>query len=149
MYAPIGLIQNQAANIFRYFAFTLAGTVLISGFVALTLSPMMCSCFLKAGGEPKGYNRIIETIYEGMARAYQKILAVILNKRILVVFVVILIAVGDFFLAKNIPMAFVPQEDMGFVIAAVSTSSGSSINTINRGLEQVAIILNKRPPLLQ
>ncbi|PNT90221.1 efflux RND transporter permease subunit [Coxiella burnetii] len=146
VYAPIGLMQNQAANIFRSFAFTLAGAVLISGFVALSLSPMMCSRFLKAqGGEPKGYSRIIETIYERMAQGYQKILAAILNKRILVVFAAVLIAVGGFFLAKNIPMAFVPQEDMGFVIAAVSTSSGSSINTINRGLEQVASIFKQAP----
>lgn len=80
VYAPIGLMQNQAANIFRSFAFTLAGAVLISGFVALSLSPMMCSRFLKAqGGEPKGYSRIIETIYERMAQGYQKILAAILN----------------------------------------------------------------------
>ncbi len=146
VYAPIDLMQNQVANIFRSFAFTLAGTVLISGFVALTLSPMMCSRFLKAhGGEPKCYSPIIETIYERMARGYQKILAAILNKRILVIFAVILIAVGSFFLAKNIPMAFVHQEDMGFVIAAVSTSSGSSINTINRGLEQVASIFKQAP----
>ena len=144
--APIGLIQNQAANIFCSFAFTLAGAVLISGFVALTLSPMMCSRFFKAqGAEPKAYRRIIETIYERMARGYQKILTAILNKRILVVFAAILIAVGGFFLAKNISMAFLPQEDMGFVIAAVFTSGGSSINTVNPGLEQVASIFKQAP----
>ena len=64
IYAPIGFMHNQAANIFRSFAFTFAGVV--SGFIVLTLISIMCSRFLKADvGSAKGYAHFIEEGTEG------------------------------------------------------------------------------------
>jgi hydrophobe/amphiphile efflux-1 (HAE1) family protein len=145
VYAPIGLMNNQAANIFRSFAFTLAGTVLISGFVALTLSPMMCSRLLKANTHQRGYARFVETFYDRLANGYQKVLLAILKVRLLVVLAAVLIAVGGFFLLKDIPMAFMPPEDMGLIMATANNPSGASIDDLSNQLQRVSHIISNNP----
>jgi hydrophobe/amphiphile efflux-1 (HAE1) family protein len=146
VYAPIGLMQNQASSIFQSFAFTLAGAVLISGFVALTLSPMMCARLLKnSGKQTQGYGYWVELFYEHLTAAYQKFLSIILKKRFIVVIAAILIAIGGFFLIKNIPMAFVPQEDMGLIVTSINSPTGASIDTYTNRLQQVSDIFLQNP----
>ncbi len=147
VYAPIGLIQNQAAQIFRSFAFTLAGAVLISGFVALTLSPMMAARVFKGGfKEATGYGLFIEKLYDRMANGYRKLLNSILNKRLIILCVTIVIGVGGFyFFGKNLPLAFIPHEDMGVVIAETKTSSGSSITDLANQQNKVSQFFEKNP----
>jgi len=149
VYAPVGLMHNQAANIFRSFAFTLAGAVLISGFVALTLSPMMCSRFLKGNiAQAKGYSLFIENLYVRMANGYGKILSHILKVRIFVVFAAILIAIGGFFLFKSTPNAFIPPEDMGLVIAASSYAPpNASVKFLKNQLQQATNFMQDTPEL--
>ncbi|WP_439647884.1 efflux RND transporter permease subunit [Coxiella-like endosymbiont] len=76
IYVSIRLMHNQIASIFRSFTFILAGAaVIISRFITLTFSPMMCSRFLKVeNADPKGYSIFIEKFYERIANGYQKIL---------------------------------------------------------------------------
>lgn len=149
VYAPIGLMHNQAANIFRSFAFTLAGAVLISGFVALTLSPMMCSRFLKGNiAQAKGYSHFVENLYLRLANGYGKMLMHILKVRILVVCAALLIAVGGYFLFKNTPTGFMPPEDMGLIIAAPNSApSNASVKFLGDQLQQTSNIIEKTPEI--
>ena len=73
VYAPIGFMGGLVGTLFTEFAFTLAGAVLISGVVALTLSPMLCSRVFKAG-EPGPFERLVERFFSGLANAYQRVL---------------------------------------------------------------------------
>lgn len=147
VYAPIGLMHNQAANIFRSFSFTLAGAVLISGFVALTLSPMMCSRFLKGNvREAKGYGHFVEQFYDRMAKGYGNVLIHILKMRILIVLAAVLISVGGFFLFKHIPMDFMPPEDMGLIVAGSNSAPpNASIKFLGDQLEQASSIIVGNP----
>lgn len=146
VYAPIGLLKNQAAIIFQSFAFTLAGAVIISGFVALTLSPMMCARLLKTRPKnDKSYYQFIESWYHRLAEQYGKILSRILQKKRWVVLFAILIACSGYGLIRHIPMAFVPNEDMGLIIASLSSKSGTSIDTYGQELQQLAAIFSKYP----
>src|ERR1019366_10654408 len=70
VYAPIGLQGGLTGALFREFAFTLAGAVTISGFVALTLSPMMCANFLRTGDEEKGFAGMVTHTFERVRRGY-------------------------------------------------------------------------------
>jgi len=149
VYAPIGLMQNQASSIFQSFAFTLASAVLLSGFVALTLSPMMCARLLKHKDTPSpskqshGYTYWLERGYERLTQAYQKLLTAILKKRLIVLLCAVGIAVGGYFLLKHTPMAFVPSEDMGLIVAQVNSPTGASIATFTTKLQQVSDIFLK------
>src|SRR5690606_31901788 len=72
VYAPIGFITGTTGKLFTEFAWTLAGAVLISGFVALTLSPMMCSVLLKQQTSHGRFYTIIENALEGLRRGYRR-----------------------------------------------------------------------------
>src|SRR5262249_53605378 len=67
VYAPIGFLGGVTGTLFREFAFTLAGSVIISGVVAVTLSPMMCSLLLKHGAADKGFARLLDRAFNGLA----------------------------------------------------------------------------------
>src|SRR3954468_18322087 len=69
VYAPIGFLGGLTGSLFREFAFTLAGAVIVSGVVALTLSPMMCSVFLKSGEEGR-FARLVNRVFGGLTRWY-------------------------------------------------------------------------------
>ena len=69
MYAPIGFLGGLTGSLFREFAFTLAGSVIVSGVIALTLSPMMCSVFLKSAEEGR-FAKIVNRVFGAMTRWY-------------------------------------------------------------------------------
>ena len=68
VYAPIGLLGGLTGSLFREFAFTLAGSVIVSGVIALTLSPMMCSVLLSHGGGQGRFSRIIDKVFGAITR---------------------------------------------------------------------------------
>lgn len=146
VYAPIGLMHNQASSIFQSFAFTLASAVLISGFVALTLSPMMSARLLRnVDLQSQGYSYRVERFYVRLTHYYQQFLAIVLKKRFVVVIAAVLIAVGGFFLIKNIPMTFVPQEDMGLIVTQLNSVSDASINTYADRLQKISNLFLQQP----
>lgn len=74
VYAPIGFMGGLVGTLFTEFAFTLAGAVLVSGVVALTLSPMLSAKVLKSGGEPGPFERTVERFFTGLAERYRRLL---------------------------------------------------------------------------
>src|SRR6266511_2043940 len=81
VYTPVALQGGLTGSLFREFAFTLAGAVLISGFVALTLSPMMGSKLLRAGDTERGFAGMINRHFEIARKLYQRVLANTLQYR--------------------------------------------------------------------
>jgi len=74
VYAPIGFMGGLVGTLFTEFAFTLAGAVLVSGVVALTLSPMLSALVLRSGGEQSAFERGVEHVFEALARGYRRLL---------------------------------------------------------------------------
>lgn len=148
VYAPVGLVQGDFSQIVRSFAFTLAGAVIISGFVALTLSPMMSAKGLRAlppesSTQPqvrgffrrislRQYQRQLSYFFDGMSRQYQRGLSHVLNRRWLVVVLFLGIATSGFFLAKSLGFDFMPKEDMGFLVTVMPPSSGVSSQALSQ-----------------
>ncbi len=126
VYAPIGFVSGLTGALFREFAFTLAGTVIISGFIALTLSPMMCSKLIKHS-EKKGLPERIDAIFNRFMNAYQKLLKKSLDKRFIVVFISIIIFISCYFLYVTLPGELAPEEDQGALMAAFSGPSNSNL----------------------
>jgi multidrug efflux pump len=128
VYAPIGLQGGLTGSLFREFAFTLAGAVFISGIVALTLSPVMSSKLLDAGREAHGFTGQINKVFDGLRRAYARVLDTTLSARPAVygIWIVLsLLTVPMFLLA---PKELAPPEDQSIVFGIVEAPSDATID---------------------
>ncbi len=114
VYAPIGFMDGLTGALFKEFAFTLACAVIISGVIALTLSPMMCSKILTADAHPNRLTLKIDTLFHEFKNQYEKLLDYILNsrKQVLIFSGVVFLLLP--FLYVNTAKETAPEEDQGF-----------------------------------
>ncbi|MDO8953708.1 MAG: efflux RND transporter permease subunit [Gammaproteobacteria bacterium] len=147
VYAPTGFIQGFSATVFREFAFTLAGAVLISGFVALTLSPMMCSRVLKPQERLSAFEHRLHKIFIYLNAAYATFLSKVLIKRTLVVSVLALIAILGYFVYVTVPQSFIPKEDIGYFNVNVQSPPGSTIDYTDGFMRQLDALYQQTPQI--
>ena len=128
VYTPVAIQGGLTGALFREFAFTLAGAVIVSGVVALTLSPMMGSRLLRAGGSRLGFARFINGQFDGIRRIYTRMLAATLAWRpvVLVVWGVVVALIVPFYLFSQRELA--PSEDQGVVFGVIQTSPNSTLD---------------------
>lgn len=132
VYAPIGLQGGLTGALFREFAFTLAGAVTISGIVALTLSPMMCSRLMKPGAGERGLAGRISRDFERLRNFYGRILDFSLRSRpaVYLVWVVIgLLAVPMFMMS---PTELAPTEDQGVIFGIVDAAANATLDQTSK-----------------
>ena len=132
VYAPIGLQGGITGSLFREFAFTLAGAVMISGVVALTLSPMMSAHLLKAGDEEHGFAGHIARNFDRLKAFYGRLLGRSLQNRGYVYAVWITVSLlGILMIAGPLtPKELAPPEDQGVVFGAAYTSANSTLDQV-------------------
>jgi multidrug efflux pump len=128
VYAPIGLQGGLTGALFREFAFTLAGAVIVSGVVALTLSPMMGSRLLRASTTERGFAGMIGRHFEALRRAYQRLLSGTLAARpvVLTLWGLVVALMLPFYLFSQRELA--PTEDQGVVFGIVQASANSTLD---------------------
>ena len=128
VYAPLAFSPGRTGRLFTEFALALAGSVVVSGFVALTLSPMMCSMLLKHNPKPLFYDRWIESGLNAVTRGYTKLLGWALKVRWLVVLVMIASGVGTWVFLKDIKRELAPMEDRGVILTVINGPDGATID---------------------
>lgn len=128
VYAPIGLQGGLTGTLFREFAFTLAGAVLISGFVALTLSPVMASRMLRQDESERGFAGVISRGFEWWKRQYGKGLDFVLSNRPFVYVIWIVLTLFAAAMYQFSPRELAPAEDQGFVFGIVDTPPNATID---------------------
>src|SRR5918993_1482000 len=128
VYAPVGIQGGLTGALFREFAFTLAGAVIVSGVVALTLSPMMGAKLLRAGDNERGYAGWVNRRFEGVRQAYGRTLAGTLRYRpvVLVVWAIVALLTVPFYMFSQRELA--PTEDQGFFFGIVQASANSTLD---------------------
>ena len=128
VYAPVGFQPGTSGKLFTEFAWTLAGAVLVSGFVALTLSPMMCSVLLRPPTENHGaiYNAI-EGAIARLIRGYRGALRVVLDYRLAVLLVGLAAAGSGAWLYTQLKQELSPTEDRGFIFGVFLAPEGSTL----------------------
>jgi multidrug efflux pump len=138
VYAPIGFVSGLTGALFREFAFTLAGAVIVSGVIALTLSPMMCSKLLSAHLSSGRFVRFLDRAFEGLKHRYQRRLSRTLNYRPVTVLVVLgtIAATGLMYTTAQKELA--PEEDQGILFNLIKTPQGANLDY----LEQVTAHLD-------
>lgn len=130
VYVPIGFSSGFTGTLFREFAFTLAGAVIVSGFIALTLSPMMCSKVMKAGNKENGFTKKIEHVSHVVTDAYRRLLTWVLQRRyvVLILFSGILISGLIIFVPFYLTSRLAPNEDQGVIMSIGQGPSSANLN---------------------
>ena len=140
VFAPIGFMQGTTGKLFTEFAWTLAGAVLVSGFVALTLTPMMCALLLKPHQAGERHNRVynlIENFLNGLTYSYKHLLAKALSAWVLVVGVLLLTVVACVLLFAGLKSELAPTEDTGTIIGVFSGPDGATLNYTGRYAKEI------------
>ena len=132
VYAPLAFAPGRTGRLFTEFALALAGAVVVSGVVALTLSPMLCSLLLRHNAKPNVFDRSMERGLQGMTRGYVYLLVLTLKVRWLVVVVAIGSGVVSWVTLGQIKRELSPIEDRGVVLAQVNAPDGATLDYTNR-----------------
>lgn len=147
VYAPIGFTTGFTSVLFKEFAFTLAASVVISGFLALTLSPMMCSRLMISAQKESRLERKINAILLRLTKRYQHVLQFTLkNRSIVLVFLIGILLLGSiFFVPLKATSTLAPVEDQGTLMGKATGPTGSSINYTKKYTTSLDAIFKKIP----
>ena len=137
VYAPLAFTPGRTGRLFAEFALALAGAVVVSGFVALTLSPMLCSKLLRHNPNPGRFDRGMERVLTGMTRGYSRLLALALNLRWAVVLVMVASAAGSWWLLQTTKQELAPIEDRGVILASINGPDGATLAYTRRYAEAI------------
>jgi multidrug efflux pump len=145
VYAPIGFLGGLTGALFREFAFTLAGAVIISGVIALTLSPMMASKLLIAHMHERGFAKVVDGVFARVTAWYSRRLVRALDQPVaMAVFIVgVFLSVG--FLYLNTRAELAPAEDQGVMLAMLKAPQTANLDYTNSYALKLGGIFRKYP----
>ncbi len=145
VYAPIGIQGGLTGTLFREFAFTLAGAVIVSGVVALTLSPMMGSKLLRAGASSRGFAGFVNRRFDAVRTRYTRSLTSTLRYRpvVLVLWALVAVLIVPFYMFSQQELA--PQEDQGVVFGIIQAAANSTVDQTTLFTEQIYNVYKAMP----
>lgn len=134
VFVPVAFMTGPVGIFFRQFAITMASSIVISGVVALTLTPVLCAMILKnTHGQPRKktmLNRFIDSfnrLFEKLTGKYVGLLRLIANRKVITFGLLIIFSVLTFGITRILPSGFVPSEDQGMIYAVLQTPPGSTL----------------------
>jgi len=155
VYAPLAFTPGRTGKLFTEFALALAGSVIVSGFVALTLTPMMCSIMLKHVNNPTWFDRTMEKFLQKLSQKYGQVLGWTLSsgsvmgrrvsRRWLVVAVMVMAGVGSYILLKTTKSELAPLEDRGVILTVINGPDGATMDYTTRYAQALERMGNKYP----
>ncbi len=145
VYTPVAIQGGLTGSLFREFAFTLAGAVLVSGIVALTLSPMMGSKLLRAGDTERGFAGMINRHFDVVRGLYTRILANTLNYRpvVLTLWAIVIALIVPFYMFSQKELA--PTEDQSFLFCFIQSSANATVDQTRLFADQVTNVYQSLP----
>jgi hydrophobic/amphiphilic exporter-1 (mainly G- bacteria), HAE1 family len=147
VFIPVLFMGGIVGRLLHEFAVTIGVAILVSGFVSLSLTPMLCSRFLKYEGEKK-QGRLYETsehLFEGMLQIYRSSLKFVLTHRLTTMVVSILILVATVFLLWNFSYGFLPSEDIGQIFGFTEATQGISFESMKQHQLAVMEVVRQDP----
>ncbi|WP_099370844.1 efflux RND transporter permease subunit [Sphingobacterium sp. 1.A.5] len=139
VFIPVAFMSGPVGIFYRQFSITMATSIILSGIVALTLTPALCAIMLKNNhGKPRKksiVDKFLESFNRGfdkMQNKYVRLLGKIVNKRALTFIILIGFCIGAYFLNNSVPAGFIPNEDQGMIYAIIQTPPGSTLERTNK-----------------
>lgn len=144
VFIPVAFMSGPVGIFYRQFSITMATSIVLSGVVALTLTPALCVMMLKNNHGKIKKKTILDKLldgfnnwFNGLTGRYQKLLSRIVNKRVITFGTLIAFCIGTYFLNNSIPSGFIPNEDQGMFYAVIQTPPGSSLERTNEIAERL------------
>jgi HAE1 family hydrophobic/amphiphilic exporter-1 len=148
VFIPVLLMGGIVGRVFREFAVTIAVAIVVSGFVSLTLTPMLCARVLKTHDETAKPNivlRIFERMFESWLRVYEWSLDWVLARKALMLVVTMATLAGTIALYIIVPKGFFPQEDTGFLSGVTEAATDTSFEAMSARQKELTDILSRDP----
>ncbi len=147
VFVPVLFMGGILGRLLREFAVVIAVAILVSGFISLTLTPMLCARFLKAHGkEAHGwFYRVTERFFEGMRGVYERTLRVAMGQRVVVLLVAVASVAATAWLFQTMPKGFVPNDDNGQIFIMTEAAQGVSFEKMSELQQQAAAVLKDKP----
>ena len=150
VFIPVAFMSGPVGIFYRQFSITMATAIILSGIVALTLTPALCALILKNNhgvARPKNLvTRFLDSFnnkFNLLSTRYQKILEVFINRRTITIGILLVFCSGIFFINNSIPSGFIPSEDQGMFYAIIQTPPGSSLERTNQVADRLQKIAEK------
>jgi HAE1 family hydrophobic/amphiphilic exporter-1 len=147
VFIPVLFMGGMIGRLLREFAVTIAVAILVSGFVSLTLSPMLCSRFLKPHGQtrPGRLYRASEYFFKGMLGAYEKSLKAVLKHGVLMIVLSVILLLATAYLFVIMPKEFIPSEDTDQIFGFTEASQDTSFDAMVRHQRAVDRVIGQEP----
>ena len=145
VYAPIGFVAGLTGALFREFAFTLAGAVVVSGIIALTLSPMMASKLLKAEHSSGRFVRILDRVFGSLRRRYEGRLHRTLDRRPVTIMVLVVVMAATAIMYMTSQSELAPEEDQGILFNVVKTPQPANLDYLEQATAQLGKVFETVP----
>src|SRR5205807_4946651 len=145
VFIPILFMSGILGRLFREFAVTITTAILISGIVSITLTPMLCSRFLRVVHSKKGFAGLMDRAFDGLLHAYEWSLGHVLRHRVAMLAVFAVVLAATLRMAYIIPTGFIPEQDNDSVFVNLNAAQGTSYYDMSKWVQQVAdiVIQNK------
>jgi len=150
VFVPVSFMSGPVGTFYRQFSITMASAIVLSGIVALTVTPVLCAMILKNNhGKPRKQhllNRFIDSFnrgFEKLTGGYVWVLKLIAHRRLITIGLFILFGLGIFIITNNLPSGFIPSEDQGMLYAIIQTPPGSTLERTNDLSNKLVEIINK------
>jgi HAE1 family hydrophobic/amphiphilic exporter-1 len=145
VFIPILFMGGILGRLFREFAVTITSAILISGVVSVTLTPMLCSRFLKVRHVKKGFAGWMDRNFDRLRGAYARSLACVLRYRAVMVLLFFVVLWGTVRMFGVVPKGFIPETDNDSLQVFMRSAQGTSFYEMVKYVERVATIINQRP----
>jgi HAE1 family hydrophobic/amphiphilic exporter-1 len=145
VFIPILFMSGILGRLFREFAVTITTAILISGVVSITLTPMLCSRFLRVVHSKKGFAGLMDRAFDALLHGYERSLGAVLRYRIVMLAVFVAIAVATVHMFNIIPMGFIPDQDNDQMFVNLQAAQGTSFYDMSKWTQQVADIVIRNP----
>jgi hydrophobic/amphiphilic exporter-1 (mainly G- bacteria), HAE1 family len=145
VFIPILFMSGILGRLFREFAVTITVAILISGVVSITLTPMLCSRFLRVVHSKKGFTGLMDRAFDGLLAGYRWSLGHVLRHRAVMLVVFVGVAAATVHMFRIIPTGFIPDQDNDSMFVNLQAAQGTSYYDMSRWTQQVAdvVIRNK------
>jgi HAE1 family hydrophobic/amphiphilic exporter-1 len=147
VFVPVAFMSGPIGVFYRQFAITMATAIILSGIVALTLTPVLCAMILKKDHANAPSQSILSRFlrgfnykFEKLSTHYAEFLRLIVNRKLVTFGLLILFGIGIFAVNTQLPTGFIPSEDQGMVYAIIQTPPGSTLETTNEVSRQLQIL---------
>ncbi|WP_353196387.1 efflux RND transporter permease subunit [Parapedobacter defluvii] len=144
VFVPVAFMSGPVGIFYRQFSITMATAIVLSGLVALTLTPALCALMLKNTHGKPGKKNLIDQFLGGFNRwfanlssRYQQLLGLIVNRRAVTFILLLAFCAGTWLVNNGLPAGFIPNEDQGMFYAVIQTPPGASLERTNQIAEEL------------